>query len=76
MATDKSSESAGGDDAANWVESLPMAVNAHNARPHSAMNGPPEAVEERPQQDFKVLQDNAKKGLLNRNNQLNKNTKH
>ena len=31
---------------------------------------PPETVEERPEQDFRVLQDNARKGLLNRSSQL------
>ena len=58
--------------ASNWVEALPMAVDAHNARPHSAVFGPPETVEERPEQDFRVLQANARKGLLNRNSQLSK----
>ena len=33
---------------------------------------PPETVEERPEQDFRVLQANARKGLLNRNSQLSK----
>ena len=35
-------------DAQNWVGALPMAVDAHNKRPHSAVFGPPETVEERP----------------------------
>ena len=59
-------------DAKNWVEALPMAIDAHNQRPHSAVYGPPETVEERPEQDFRVLQDNARKGLLNRNSQISK----
>ena len=59
-------------DAKNWVEALPLAIDAHNKRPHSAVFGPPETVEERPEQDFRVLQDNARKGLLNRNSQLSK----
>ena len=44
-------------DAHNWVEALQPAVGAHNSRPHSAVYGPPETVEERPEQDFRVLQD-------------------
>ena len=59
-------------DARNWVDALPLAVSAHNKRPHSAVFGPPETVEERPEQDFRVLQDNARKGLFNRSAQLNK----
>ena len=54
-------------DANNWVEALPMAIDAHNKRPHSAVYGAPENVEVIPEQDFRVLQDNARKGLLNRN---------
>ena len=54
-------------DASNWVEALPMAVDAHNTRPHAAVFGPPETVEERPEQDFRVLQANARKSILNRN---------
>ena len=46
-------------DASNWVEALPLAVDAHNKRPHGAVHGPPEQVETRPEQDFRVLQDNA-----------------
>ena len=38
--------------AANWVEALPGAVEAHNSRPHSAVYGPPEKVEETGVQDF------------------------
>ena len=59
-------------DAKNWVDALPLAISAHNARPHSAVFGPPETVEERSEQDFRVLQANARKGLLNRNSQLSK----
>ena len=59
-------------DAKNWVDALPLAISAHNKRPHSAVFGPPETVEERPEQDFRVLQLNAQKGLLNRNSQLSK----
>ena len=59
-------------DAKNWVEALPIAIKAYNKRPHSAVHGPPETVEERPEQDFRVLQDNARKGLLNRNSHINK----
>ena len=59
-------------DANNWVEALPMAIDAHNKRPHSAVYGAPENVEVIPEQDFRVLQDNARKGLLNRNSQISK----
>ena len=59
-------------DAKNWVESLPIAVSAYNARPHSAVHGPPETVEKRPEQDFRELQDNARKNILNRSSQLHK----
>ena len=59
-------------DASNWVSALAIAMSAHNKRPHSAVFGPPETVESRPEQDFRVLQDNARKGLLNRSAQLNK----
>ena len=59
-------------DAKNWVEALPLAIDAHNKRPHSAVFGPPENVESVPAQDFRVLQANARKGLLNRNSQLSK----
>ena len=58
-------------DARNWVEALPKSGRAHNARPHSAVYGPPETVETNGTQDFRVLQMNAQKGLLNRNLQLN-----
>ena len=57
-------------DAENWVAALPQAIDAHNARPHSAVFGAPETVEERPEHDFNVLQSNARSGLLNRNSQL------
>jgi hypothetical protein len=59
-------------DAKTWVEALPLAISAHNARPHSAVFGPPENVESVPAQDFRALQENAKKGLLNRSAQMNK----
>ena len=59
-------------DAKNWVDALPLAISAHNARPHSAVFGAPENVESVPAQDFRVLQANARKGLLNRNSQLSK----
>ena len=59
-------------DAKNWVDALPLAISAHNKRPHAAVFGPPETVEGRPEQDFRVLQDNARKGLLNRSSQLSK----
>ena len=36
----------------NWIDGLELAVDAHNARPHSAVHGPPETVETRPEQDF------------------------
>ena len=36
-------------DASNWVEALPMAIDAHNARPHSAVFGAPENVETIPE---------------------------
>ena len=42
-------------DAANWVQALPMAVDAYNKRPHQGVHGPPETVETRPEQDFRVL---------------------
>ena len=58
--------------AKKWVEGLDLAVDAHNARPHSAVHGAPRDVGKQPTQDFRVLQDNAKKGLLNRNAQLSK----
>ena len=59
-------------DAQNWVGALPQAVDAHNKRPHSAVFGAPENVEKIPEQDFRVLQNNARKSLLNRSSQLNK----
>ena len=59
-------------DASNWKQGLNLAVTSHNKRPHSAVFGPPETAEERPEQDFRVLQTNARKGLLNRNSQLSK----
>ena len=59
-------------DAKTWVDALPLAISAHNARPHSAVHGAPQTVETNPSQDFRVLQDNARKGLLNRNSQLSK----
>ncbi len=58
--------------ASNWVEALPEAVEAHNSRPHAAVYGPPEKVEENGVQDFKVLQSNAQKFLFNRNAQQRK----
>ena len=59
-------------DAKNWVDALPLSIAAHNRRPHSAVHAPPENFESVPAQDFRVLQDNARKGLLNRNSQLSK----
>ena len=50
-------------DAAYWVYALPLAIDAHNKRPHSTVHGPPETVDTRPEQDFRFLQDNARKGL-------------
>jgi hypothetical protein len=58
--------------ASNWVQALPEAVEAHNSRPHAAVFGPPEKVEENGVQDFKVLQSNAQKFLFNRNAQQRK----
>lgn len=60
---------ADGDDS-NWKEALPIATEAYNRRPHSAVYGAAETVEERAEQDFRVLQDTARKGLLNRSSQL------
>jgi hypothetical protein len=60
--------------ASNWVQALPGAVQAHNSRPHAAVYGPPEKVEENGVQDFKVLQSNAQKFLWNRNGQQRKKT--
>ena len=59
-------------DAKNWVQALPMSIDAQNTRPHSAVFGAPENVEAIPEQDFRVLQSNAREGLLNRNSQLSK----
>ena len=59
-------------DARDWTGALPQAVDAHNKRPHGAVFGPPENVEVIPEQDFRVLQDNARKELLNRNTQISK----
>ena len=50
--------------AKTWTHALPMAVDAHNKRPNSVVYGPPETVESRPEQDCRVPQDNARKGLL------------
>ena len=58
--------------AANWVQALPGAVEAHNSRPHAAVYGPPEKVEENGVQDFRILQDNARRFQFNRNAQLRK----
>ena len=54
-------------DATNWVQALSGAVEAHNSRPHAAVYGPPEKVEENGVQDFRILQDNARKFKFNRN---------
>ena len=59
-------------DANTWVDALPLAISVHNARPPSAVFGPPETVETRAEQDFRTISDNARKGLLNRNTQLSK----
>jgi len=67
MAADVADGSAG-----NWVEALPGAVEAHNSRSDAAVYGPPEKVEENGVQDFRVLQDNARKFQFNRNAQLRK----
>lgn len=48
-----------------------MAVGTHNMRPHSGVFGRPETIESTGTQDFRVLRNNARKGLLNRNSQLN-----
>ena len=48
-------------DASKWVGALPLAIDAHNKRPHSAVFDPPETVENRPEQDFKVLQANVRR---------------
>ena len=69
--TDMASIRADGD-AKNLVESLPIAISAYNNRPHAGVFGTPQGVLENPNQDFRVLQDNARKGLLNRSSQLNK----
>ena len=61
-------------DAANWVEALPGAVEAHNERPHSTTYVPPSKVESTPAADFRILQDNACKFSFNRNAQQNKKT--
>ena len=47
-------------DAANWGVAICPAVSAHNSRPHSAVYGPPEEVEEIGVQDFRIFQDNAR----------------
>ena len=47
-------------DARNWVDVLPMAVDAHNNRPHSTVYGTPETIEERPEKGFRVLQEIAR----------------
>ena len=59
-------------DARNWVDALPIAIQAHNKRPRSDVFGPPETVEEKPEQDFRMLQDNASKRLLNRSSKISK----
>jgi len=51
-------------DARDWVGALPQAVDAHNKRPHSAVFGAPENVEAIPEQDFRVLQTNARRGSV------------
>ena len=57
-----------------WAQALPLAVDAHNKGGHSAVYGPPETVESRPEQDVEVLQTSAWKGLPNRRAELNKST--
>ena len=59
-------------DAANWVEALGPAVEAHNERPDSTTYVAPSAVEETPVADFRILQDNARKFSFNRNAQQRK----
>ena len=59
-------------DAKNCVSALPLAVDAYNKRPHSAVHGAPQNVEINGTQDVRVLQDNSRKLLLNRSAQLNK----
>ena len=49
-----------------------MAIDAHNKRPHSAVYGAPENVAVIPELDFRVLQKNARLGLLNKNSQISK----
>jgi hypothetical protein len=58
----------------NWVEALNPAVEAHNERPHSSTYVAPSKVEETPAADFRILQDNARKFMYNRNAQQRKKT--
>ena len=58
----------------NWVQALPDAVEAHNDRPHSTTYVAPSKVEETPSADFRILQDNARKFMFNRNSQRRKKT--
>ena len=58
----------------NWVQALPDAVEAHNDRPHSTTYVAPSKVEETPSADFRILQDNARKFMYNRNAQQRKKT--
>ena len=41
-------------DARNWEEALPLAIDAHNKRPHSAVFGSPTTVESRPKQKIRA----------------------
>jgi len=51
----------------DWDTHINQVVNAYNERPHSAVFGPPKEVERGDgEQEFRVLQDNAKKFMKNR----------
>ena len=59
-------------DAKNFVEALQPSLDAYNKRPHGTMYAAPDNVEDMPTVDFRVLQDNAMKSLLNQSSQLHK----
>ena len=50
----------------DWDTHIDQVVDAYNERPHSAVFGPPKEVEGDGEQEFRVLQDNAKKFMKNR----------
>jgi hypothetical protein len=55
----------------DWNEELPKVVSGHNNKPHDAVHGPPAQIEQKNggdnPQHFRVMQDNAKKFVHNRN---------